>query len=40
MLDIPDTHELLLIHDGGSGEFSAVVLNLVAAWVGKRRRLA
>ena len=40
LLDIPDTHEVLFMHGGGSGEFSAVVLNLVAVWVEKRRRLA
>ena len=40
LLDIPDTHEVLFMHGGGSGEFSAVVLNLVAVWVEKRRQLA
>ena len=28
------------MHGGGSGEFSAVVLNLVAVWVERRRRIA
>ena len=40
LLDIPDNYELLFMHGGGSGEFSAVVFNLVAVWVEKRRRAA
>ncbi len=40
LLDIPDNYEILFMHGGGSGEFSAVVFNLVAFWVEKRRRLA
>lgn len=40
LLNIPDSHEILFMHGGGSGEFSAVVFNMVAFWVEKRRRLA
>ena len=40
LLNIPDTHEVLFMHGGGTGEFSAVVLNLVAVWVERRRRRA
>jgi phosphoserine aminotransferase len=40
LIDIPDTHEILFLQGGGSGEFSAVVYNLVAVWVEKRRRRA
>lgn len=40
LLDIPDNYEILFLHGGGSGEFSAVVLNMVAVWVEKRRRRA
>ena len=40
LLEIPDTHDVLFMHGGGSGEFSAVVFNLVAVWVEKRRRIA
>ncbi|MCJ1277015.1 Phosphoserine transaminase [Puttea exsequens] len=40
LLDIPDNYEILFMHGGGSGEFSAVVFNLVATWVEKRRRIA
>ncbi|KAL6721450.1 Phosphoserine transaminase [Lecanora helva] len=40
LLDIPDNYEILFMHGGGSGEFSAVVFNLVAMWVEKRRREA
>lgn len=39
-LDIPDNYEVLFMHGGGTGEFSAVVFNMVAVWVEKRRRLA
>ena len=38
LLDIPPNYEILFCHGGGSGEFSAVVLNLVPVWVEKRRR--
>ena len=37
LLDIPDSYEILFLQGGGSGEFSAVVYNLVAIWVEKRR---
>lgn len=40
LLDIPDNYEILFMHGGGSGEFSAVVFNLVAVWVENRRRAA
>ncbi|KAL8704137.1 MAG: hypothetical protein Q9201_002687 [Fulgogasparrea decipioides] len=40
LLQIPDEYEILFMHGGGSGEFSAVVLNMVAVWVEKRRRRA
>ena len=40
LLDIPDNYEILFLHGGGSGEFSAVVYNLVPVWVEKRRRRA
>ncbi|KAL8767706.1 MAG: hypothetical protein Q9209_005886 [Squamulea sp. 1 TL-2023] len=37
LLEIPDTHDILFMHGGGSGEFSAVVFNMVAVWVETRR---
>jgi phosphoserine aminotransferase len=37
LLDIPDSYEILFMQGGGTGEFSAVVYNLVALWVEKRR---
>lgn len=40
LLDIPDNYEVLFMHGGGSGEFSAVVFNLVAVWVERRRSAA
>jgi len=40
LMDIPDNYEILFMHGGGSGEFSAVVFNMVAFWVEKRRRQA
>jgi phosphoserine aminotransferase len=40
LLDIPDNYEVLFMHGGGSGEFSAVVFNMVAFWVEKRRKIA
>lgn len=40
LYDIPDDYEILFLQGGGSGEFSAVVHNLVAAWVEKRRARA
>ena len=39
-LSIPNTHEILFMQGGGSGQFSAVVFNLLAVWVEKRRRIA
>ncbi|KAL8995065.1 MAG: hypothetical protein Q9169_005134 [Polycauliona sp. 2 TL-2023] len=40
LLSIPDSHDILFMHGGGSAEFSAVVLNMVAVWVERRRRKA
>ncbi len=40
LLEIPDNYEVLFMHGGGSGEFSAVVFNMVAMWAEKRRRRA
>ncbi|KAF4546080.1 Phosphoserine aminotransferase [Lasiodiplodia theobromae] len=40
LYDIPDDYDILFLQGGGSGEFSAVVHNLVAAWVEKRRAKA
>jgi len=40
ILEIPDTYEILFLHGGGSGEFSAVVFNMVAVWVERRRQRA
>lgn len=40
LLDIPDNYEILFMQGGGSGEFSAVVHNLVSVWVERRRRRA
>lgn len=40
LLDIPDDYDILFMQGGGSGEFSAVVYNLVAVWVERRRRRA
>ncbi|KKZ66027.1 phosphoserine aminotransferase [[Emmonsia] crescens] len=39
LLDIPaDDYEILFMQGGGSGEFSAVVYNLVGVWIERRRR--
>ena len=38
LLDIPENYEILFCHGGGTGEFSAVVLNLVPVWIEKLRR--
>lgn len=38
LLDIPDNYEILFMQGGGSGEFSAVVYNLVSVWVARRLR--
>ncbi|KAL9131912.1 MAG: hypothetical protein Q9217_000272 [Psora testacea] len=40
LLDIPESHVVLFMHGGGSGEFSAVVFNMVAHWVEQRRLAA
>lgn len=40
LLDIPEDYEILFLQSGGSGEFSAVVLNLVSLWVEQRRQKA
>ncbi|KKY25777.1 putative phosphoserine aminotransferase [Diplodia seriata] len=40
LYDIPDDYEILFLQGGGSGEFSAVVHNLVAVWVERRRAAA
>ena len=40
ILEIPDSYEILFLHGGGSGEFSAVVFNMVAVWVERRRQRA
>ncbi|KAJ5278187.1 hypothetical protein N7524_004340 [Penicillium chrysogenum] len=40
LLDIPDNYEILFMQAGGSGEFSAVVQNLVPVWIERRRRKA
>lgn len=40
LLEIPADYEILFMHGGGSGQFSAVVLNLVPVWVETRRRRA
>ncbi|KAI9149436.1 Phosphoserine aminotransferase [Paramyrothecium foliicola] len=37
-LDIPEDYEVLFMQGGGTGEFSAVVYNLVGAWVTKKRQ--
>ncbi|OAT14326.1 phosphoserine aminotransferase [Blastomyces gilchristii SLH14081] len=39
LLDIPaDDYEILFMQGGGTGEFSAVVYNMVGVWVERRRR--
>ncbi|KAI9778316.1 MAG: Phosphoserine transaminase [Peltula sp. TS41687] len=40
LLEIPDDYDILFMQGGGSGQFSAVVYNLVGAWVERRRRKA
>ena len=37
LYDIPDSYEILFMQAGGTGEFSAVVHNLVQAWISRRR---
>ncbi|KAI5292746.1 Phosphoserine transaminase [Ascosphaera acerosa] len=38
LLNIPDDYEILFMQGGGTGQFSAVVQNLVGAWIERRRR--
>lgn len=40
LYDIPESYEILFMQAGGTGEFSAVVHNLVSVWVERRRRKA
>ncbi|KAI1256032.1 hypothetical protein MGN70_002192 [Eutypa lata] len=35
--DIPDNYDILFMQGGGSGEFSAVVYNMVGAWVTRKK---
>ena len=37
-LHVPDDYEILFMQGGGTGEFSAVVYNLVGAWVTRKRQ--
>lgn len=37
-LDIPSSHEILIMQGGGSGQFAATVYNMTSAWVEKRRQ--
>lgn len=37
-LQIPEEYEILFMQGGGTGEFSAVVYNLVGAWVTKKKQ--
>ena len=37
-LDIPDDYEILFMHGGGSGEFSAMAYNFVGAWVARKHK--
>jgi phosphoserine aminotransferase len=37
LIDIPDDYDILFMQGGGTGEFSAVVYNLVSIWVEKKR---
>ncbi|KAI5302073.1 Phosphoserine transaminase, partial [Ascosphaera atra] len=38
LLNIPDDYEILFMQGGGTGQFSAVVQNLVSVWIERRRR--
>jgi phosphoserine aminotransferase len=38
LIGIPDNYEILFMQGGGSGEFSAVVHNLLNVWIERRRR--
>jgi phosphoserine aminotransferase len=40
LYDVPDSYEILFMQAGGTGEFSAVVHNLVGVWIERRRRKA
>ncbi|KKY24352.1 putative phosphoserine aminotransferase [Phaeomoniella chlamydospora] len=40
LYDIPDNYEILFMQAGGTGEFSAVVHNLVGVWIERRRQKA
>ncbi len=40
LLGIPENYDILFMHGGGCGQFSAVVFNMVAVWVERRRRQA
>ena len=40
VLEIPDNYEILFLHGGGTGQFSAVVHNMIEVWVERRRRQA
>lgn len=37
-LDIPDDYEIIFMHGGGTGEFSALAYNFVGAWVARKHR--
>ncbi|KAK3363692.1 phosphoserine aminotransferase [Lasiosphaeria hispida] len=37
-LDIPDDYEILFMHGGGTGQFSATAYNLVGAWVTRKQQ--
>lgn len=40
LYNIPDDYEIFFMQAGGTGEFSAVVHNLVTVWIERRRRRA
>jgi phosphoserine aminotransferase len=40
LLEIPANYEILFVYGGESGQFSAVVMKLVAVWVETRKRQA
>lgn len=37
-LHVPDSYEILFMQAGGTGEFSAVVYNLVGAWITRKKQ--
>lgn len=37
-LDIPDDYEIIFMHGGGSGDFSALAYNFVGAWIARKHR--